>query len=144
MSWLNWQLRDEERYLLRFFKLLIALRRTQPSLRKASYDPTGSGERGIEWHGVKLNEPDWSQSSRSLAMFLRAPRGQAGDHLHVIANAWWEPLEFELPRYTWRRVVDTALPPPQDIVEPGAAVPLQHPLRYRVAGRSVVVLVAPR
>jgi glycogen operon protein len=145
LSWVDWQLDEERRYLLRFFKHLIAFRRTQPSLRRRSYEQERGGAPWIEWHGVRQGEPDWSWSSRSFAMFLRALRGQAGDHIYVIANAWWEPLEFELPApFAWRRVLDTALPPPDDIVAPGASVPVAHPLRYRAAGRSVVVLVAPR
>ena len=47
------------------------------------------------WHGVKLNEPDWGDRSHSLA--LGAELRREGLRFHFILNAFWEPLEFELP-----------------------------------------------
>ena len=61
---------------------------------------------------------------------------------HLILNAYWEPLEFELPRLergTWRRWIDTALDSPEDIV-PWDKAPPVHANAYRVADRSVVML----
>jgi hypothetical protein len=40
----------------------------------------------------------------------------------------------------WRRVVDTSLPSPQDILEPGKEAQLHDP-KYKVGARSVVVLL---
>src|SRR5207249_10376797 len=79
------------------------------------------------WHGVKLFQPDWSSSSRTLAFTaeLRKPK----QLLHLILNAYWEPLEFELPRISdesggsWRRWIDTSLDSPHDIVEWQSAPP---------------------
>ena len=48
------------------------------------------------WHGVKLNQPDWSEWSHSVA--FAAEIRQEGLLVHLILNAYWEPLEFELPR----------------------------------------------
>ena len=65
----------------------------------------------------------------------------------MIANAYWEPLTFELPavnngrRDPWRRWIDTALDSPQDIVPwpDASSVPGYS---YWVGPRSVVVLYA--
>ena len=74
---------------------------------------------------------DLGPHSRSLAWSV-------GD-LYVIANAWWEPLEFQIQRPgRWRRVVDTSLPPPDDIVDDDDAVPVGQ--SYDVGPRSVVIL----
>ncbi len=60
-------------------------------------------------------------------------------------NAYWEPLEFELPSSDdrggnpWRRWIDTALESPLDIVEWQKA-PAISDHNYRVEARSVVVL----
>ena len=70
-----------------------------------------------------------------------------GASYHVVLNAYWGPLEFELPPaadgggQSWRRWIDTFLDAPHDIVEweHAPAVP-GH--RYRVEPRSVVVLFA--
>jgi glycogen operon protein len=67
--------------------------------------------------------------------------------LRVILNAYWEPLEFELPPVAdgacdpWRRWIDTFLDSPHEIVdwERAPSVPGQT---YRTGPRSVVVLFA--
>jgi isoamylase len=65
--------------------------------------------------------------------------------VHVILNAYWQPLEFELPRLDragenlWRRWIDTALESPHDILEWAKAEPL-HGYNYRAESRSVVML----
>ena len=64
-----------------------------------------------------------------------------------LLNAYWEPLEFELPAMDqaggnpWRRWIDTALDAPNDIVpwQTALAVP---GCTYQVEARSVVVLFA--
>ena len=47
------------------------------------------------WHGVKLNQPDWSDHSHSVALSAELPK--EGLLVHFIFNAYWEPLDFELP-----------------------------------------------
>ncbi len=95
------------------------------------------------WHGVKLNQPDWSPHSRSIAFTVELRR--EGLLAHFIPNAYWEPLEFELPPVnngggdTWHRWIDTALDSPQDIV-PWQTAPSIPGSLYRAEARSVVVL----
>jgi isoamylase len=61
---------------------------------------------------------------------------------HVIFNAYWEPLEFELPdRRPWKRWIDTTLDSPNDIV-PWREAPAVSGSRYAAGPRSVVVLHA--
>jgi glycogen operon protein len=66
---------------------------------------------------------------------------------HLILNAYWEPLDFELPPLansagdSWRRWIDTTLDSPQDIVEWQTA-PLVPSRTYKAGPRSVVVLFA--
>jgi glycogen operon protein len=94
------------------------------------------------WHGVKLGQPDWSQWSHSLALNVKTPDGLG---FHVILNAYWEPLDFELPPLTegvevWHRWIDTSLDSPQDIVDWRASPPVSGQT-YRAGERSVVVLI---
>jgi glycogen operon protein len=95
------------------------------------------------WHGVKLGQPDWSYSSHSLAFGARSPT--IGLWIYVILNAYWEPLEFELPAVggdgvnVWRRWIDTTLDSPNDIVELETA-PTVPGRTYRAGPRSVVIL----
>jgi glycogen operon protein len=70
---------------------------------------------------------------------------QTSEHLHVMLNAYWEPLVLELPvtakGRAWRRMVDTALESPQDVCDP--PVPLASGQeKYTCQARSSVVLVS--
>ena len=74
----------------------------------------------------------------------RASAGQM--RIHLILNAYWEPLDFELPldegeENPWRRWIDTALDTPHDIV-PWQTAPAVPGGTYRAEARTVVVLFA--
>lgn len=62
-------------------------------------------------------------------------------------NAYWEPLEFELPPLSsdapaaWRRVIDTSLESPHDI-SPWTEAPVVETATYKVQDRSIVLLIA--
>ena len=69
------------------------------------------------------------------------------DLLYLMANAYWEPLDFHLPaangldQRTWRLAVDTSQPAPDDI-HASQDMPLLDGTRCRVGPRAVVALVA--
>jgi glycogen operon protein len=100
----------------------------------------------IEWHGVALHHPDWSDPSHSLAFTVRSLRSRF--LLHGMLNAYWEPLTFELPpvpdarRQSWRRWIDTSLLPPDDI-RPWEEAPSVSQATYVVPPRTSVFLVLP-
>jgi glycogen operon protein len=100
----------------------------------------------IEWHGVALNRPDWSEHSHSVAFTLRSLGARF--LLHGMLNAYWEPLAFELPpvpaesQQRWRRCIDTALASPDDFC-PWETAPFVEQASYVVQPRSLVVLVLP-
>jgi glycogen operon protein len=143
-GWLDWLLLSKHADVHRFLKLLIArrlLRDTEHELRRISLNQLIRTARKA-WHGVKVDQPDWSPYSHSLAFSVALPR-QAWQ-IHLILNAYWEPLEFELPRIndpTWCRWIDTALDSPHDIVDWNLASPVQRDT-YRADSRSVVVLIS--
>jgi len=145
ISWFNWDSVDKEQHLVRFTQGLIHfiqnlkifriehLLRVTDSFHEEPY---------IVWHGTSLGEPDWSTDSHSLAFTLHYPN--AGEQLHIILNAYWETLSFQLPPIRpdegWHRIVDTALTPPQDFCYPEDA-PLVEGDYYLVTPRSSVVLM---
>jgi glycogen operon protein len=98
----------------------------------------------VQWHGVRLNAPDWSNESHTLAATVRLLGYPL--LLHLIINAYWEPLEFEIPELdppheAWRRCIDTYLDPPDDICGWASARALQGST-CRVEPRSLVLLLA--
>jgi isoamylase len=146
MSWFDWSLIAEHRDVHRFVRLLCAQRvfeDTEPERQRLSLTQVlRSAKRA--WHGVKLGRPDWAVSSHSLAFSAETQHDQL--LVHVILNAYWEPLDFELAPLSgsdplWRRWVDTSLESPDDIVEWDAARPVPGRV-YRAGPRSVAALFA--
>jgi glycogen operon protein len=144
-SWFDWTLLTKHADILRFVTLLNArrvLRDAEPERHRVSLNQLLRGV-NLAWHGVKLNQPDWSEHSHSIA--FTAGLRQERLLFHVILNAYWQPLDFELPRLDsagenpWRRWIDTALDSPHDILEWAKGEPL-HGYNYRAESRSVVML----
>jgi isoamylase len=144
ISWFDWDLCRQNQDILRFTRQMIRYRLNLD--RTPGYHVTFkkllSGAR-IEWHGVELGKPDWSDDSHSLALTIYSA---AGDWVHhFLLNAYWEPLNFELPPISgsitthWLRLIDTSLESPDDVVEAGAGVPVEG-FQYRVHPRSCVML----
>ena len=147
ISWLDWNLLGKHADVHRFTTLVIArrlLRDAEAENRRISLTQM-IREANKAWHGVKLNQPDWSDHSHSIAFTVESQK--EGQLFHLMLNAYWEPLDFELPpvhngrRDPWRRWIDTALDSPNDIVEWQTA-PSTPGWTYRVAPRSVVMLYA--
>jgi isoamylase len=146
-SWFNWTLVTKHADVLRFVTLLIARRLqrgTEHERRRMSLIQLIE-QATKEWHGVKLNQADWGDWSHSLALTAEIRKDKL--RFHLILNAYWEPLDFELPmgdegkEISWRRWIDTALDSPHDIV-PWQAAPAVPNRTYRAEARSVVVLLA--
>jgi glycogen operon protein len=145
LNWFDWSLLARHADIHRFATLLIA-RRLQRDLRH-ELRRESLNERlrhaKFNWHGVKLGLPDWGEFSHTLTIGVDLP--DEGLRFHVMLNAYWEPLDFELPhgedQYAWRRWIDTALDPPDDIV-PWREAPLIPGGDYSVRDRSAVVLIA--
>jgi glycogen operon protein len=144
-TWFDWSLLEKHADVNRFVSLLAARR----SLRDVEHERQRVSlnaflrEAHKAWHGVKLHQPDWGDSSHSIA--LGAELRNEGIFLHFILNAYWEPLEFELPDVdsgaSWHRWIDTALDSPNDIV-PWQTAPTIEGNHYQVGARSVVMLIS--
>ena len=98
ISWVDWRMAESNAGLLRFFRLMIDFRKRSPLLRRESFELNGENGFHITWHGIKCMQADWGSEARSLAMqwTLLHPDGSRDD-VHFVANAYWEPLEFQLP-----------------------------------------------
>jgi glycogen operon protein len=137
-SWVDWSLAEKNAGLLRFTRMMIALRQRYFTLAREQF------VNRVTWHGTKVGEPDWTGHKRVLAFQLGGAQGQPD--LYVLFNAHWEWQKVALPssggQWRWRRLVDTNLPVPDDIVEARDAVPLCPAHTYVAAPRSAVILIA--
>ena len=125
ISWFDWRLTEKNRSLLRFWKLLIAARsqfHAKRDGRPAEFFKGEVNERGlpdIAWHGTQLDKPGWNDPNARCLACTRAGFGSEPD-LHAVLNMYWDALDFEVPIVPgrrWRRLVDTARPSPDDIIE---------------------------
>ncbi|MGB7947104.1 MAG: glycogen debranching protein GlgX [Candidatus Binatia bacterium] len=148
ISWFDWSLLERHADIHRFVRALNTFRQRRDVVAEESKLSLNQLlERAkIEWHGVALQNPDWSEHSHSLAFTLQSLSGNF--LFHVMLNAYWEPLTFELPpapaeaRHLWRRCVDTALPSPDDF-RPWESAPFVEQATYMLQPRSVVGLMLP-
>ena len=135
ITWLDWARLEQNRDVFRFFRQMIAFRKAHPSIGRATF-----WREDVRWFGPD-GAVDLDAESRRLAYLLRGA-AVGDDDLYVMMNGHWEDCDFALQDgrpSDWRRVVDTAQPSPEDIVEPGMESRLKT-ASYPVRARSVVVL----
>ncbi len=154
ISWLNWDLDEEQAHFLEFCQHMTSLCHSQPVLSRRNFflgrRIRGAGVKDISWltqDGNEIADSDWHSGLRALGMRLNGEsidevdeRGQSivGDSLLVLLNSQADPAKFRLPRHKpserWVPFVDTAL---RD-VETAA---YSHDDEYSLQSRSVVVLI---
>ncbi|MFV0458382.1 MAG: glycogen debranching protein GlgX [Actinomycetales bacterium] len=160
ISWMDWDLGDEQVSMLRFTQKMVALRQKHPVFRRRRFfkgraDHGGETDLGdIAWftiRGEHMTEQDWTNGlARSMAVFLNGdaipepdPFGQrvVDDSFYFLLNAYYEPLDFVMPPAEygaeWTVVIDTATDDAEALVIPaGDSITVQP--------RATVVLTRPR
>jgi len=135
-TWLDWDLREKNKDIFRFFKGMIAFRKAHPSLARSRF-----WREDVSWYGVS-GQVDLGYLSHSLAFCLHGSSQQDRD-IYVMINTYWEDLNFQIQEGNagqWMRVVDTSMPSPSDLFEIGKEKAILS-LNYEVKARSVVVLL---
>lgn len=143
INWVDWKFTEGNSDLMRFTRLLIALRKRHSLLRRRTFFQNG---KGISWHGATPGGADWSQEAHWLAFLLEgkeAPKGPEPS-LFVMMNASEEKHYFSIPDAgsDWLLVADTSRDSPNDFHEDknsGENVG-RGCSRYRVRPRSMVIL----
>jgi glycogen operon protein len=143
VSWLDWSLAQANSDFLRFVREMVTLRKRHPALRRRTFLQPGD----VVWHGTRPDRPDFSATSRTLALVLDGRRtGREPDRdFYVAFNAWREAVTFVVPAAPqgrpWRRVVDTALASPLDIVGLDEGPVVHTYSEYVMAPYSLLVLI---
>jgi glycogen operon protein len=151
-SWVNWELAERNAEFLRFVRELIWLRHRHPALRRPTFF-RGEGPKpgvgpDVTWHGTEPGKPDFSPTSRTLALAIdgRLSDGAPDRDFYLAFNAWREALPFRAPLSPsgrrWRRLIDTALPSPNDLMTEDAGPEVPPGAVYAVAPHSLVVYLS--
>ena len=121
LTWFNWDLVEKNKDIFRFVKILIK-KRLKRETAQANFNMS-LGEflhhSVIDWHGVRLHQPDWSESSSSIAITIMTLSGKMA--MHYMINAYQKNLEFDIPEtlnskpVIWNRWIDTSRESPEDI-----------------------------
>jgi glycogen operon protein len=127
ISWIDWDLDDRGKALMRFTRRLLALRKAHPVLRRRRFfqgvHVRGSGLKDLAWFrhdGAEMAAADWDSQQKVIGLLLggdaiqwQDERGQpiVDDSLLMLLNAERVPCRFRLPDIqwaaSWEVVVDT-------------------------------------
>ncbi len=125
----------------------------RPAPKSPPLPPSMVGLADVYWHGTEPNAPDFSAESREVAFTIdgrftgredEQPRGDSDIYVAIngndMATAFMIPIGPQGRR--WRRVVDTSLASPDDIVPESVGKVIAEGSRYPVGPFSLVVLVS--
>ncbi|MER8033099.1 glycogen debranching protein GlgX [Streptomyces bauhiniae] len=161
VSWIDWDLTEEQRALADFTRRLIGLRAEHPVLRRRRFfrGETATKRKqplpDLIWlrpDAREMTDQDWRRGdAHSVGVFLNgdaiAERDAYGgrvvdDSFLLLLNGFWEPVDFRLPAASygerWTTLIDTADPegvPDERERKAGT--------RLRVESRSLVLLSRP-
>jgi glycogen operon protein len=152
IGWVNWDLANRNADFLRFVREMIWLRKRHPALRRQSFfrgrvawDKHWSD---VEWHGQWPFRPDWGPGSTTLAYTLdgRFTGREPDRDFYVACNGGWENKPFRVPPSPsgrpWRRIVDTALAAPLDIVSEDEGPHVAEGTTLYLMPYSLVILIS--
>ena len=112
LGWMNWDDDQMDLELLDYLKYLIKLRK---KLLKLINPIPYKEPRDLEeipkyyWHGTKLNNPDWSSWSHTIAFSIN--KGETNPLVWAGFNAYSKSIDFCLPKSksNWLKVIDTGI-----------------------------------
>jgi isoamylase len=154
ISWLQWDLNDEQKQMLEFVRGMIAVRKTEPVFCRQKYfqgrSIRGDDKSDVSWVGIdgkELNDEAWNAGFvKCLGLRLDGKligevnnHGEPieGDTVLLILNAHHESIHFMLPTPVadafWEPLMDTAQ-------FPGRLSDTKGGTEYELLGRSIALL----
>ena len=118
LGWMNWEHGQQDLELLEYFKYVIKIRKKLINIFNPSFFPNNQTNENIptyHWHGTKLDSPDWSSWSHTVAFSIN--KGNTNPLVWIGLNAYSKSIDFPLPKckYNWLKVIDTSM---SEIFEP--------------------------
>jgi len=110
LGWMNWEHGQQDLELLEYFKYVIKIRKKLINIFNPSSflnKQTNENIPKYHWHGTKLDSPDWSSWSHTVAFSIN--KGNTNPLVWIGFNAYSKSIDFHLPKckYNWLKVIDT-------------------------------------
>jgi glycogen operon protein len=152
IGWVNWELDDDGKSLLRFVRRLIKLRQAYPILRRGRFLVGNYNEeigvKDVTWlspDGSEMSIEQWEdRNGRCLGMLMDGRAQVSGIRrpgqdatLLLVVNAHHDGVNFTLPKVpegiSWTCLIDTNQPDSHSHGE------LQFGTEYTITGRSLLL-----
>ncbi len=145
LGWMIWDVDDCDNELKNFLKKIIRIRKDLSGLFSPETTPVSepslpynSQELWIQWHGVKVNSPDWSSWSHTISYSIN--QGRKGSVIWLGLNGYDQSMQFELPESTssWMKIIDTSLIKEKEI----GPKHISNQDEIQIESRSLVLIVS--
>ncbi len=112
LGWMNWEHDQQDLELFEYFKYVIKIRKKLIKIFNPSFFPNNQTNENIptyHWHGTKLDSPDWSSWSHTVAFSIN--KDKTNPLVWIGLNAYSKSINFPLPKckYNWLKVIDTSM-----------------------------------
>ncbi len=145
LTWIDWNLGQAKKEVLRFVRLMIQLRKRHNSIMRRRFLTSETvGERGlidISWYDPQLQTPDWNDHNARFLAFTLAGLSEDETDLFIVINFSDEKINVDLPQIQgrlWQLAVNTDATSPNDIIEPKAQIPYREN-SFLVSEKSIVI-----
>jgi len=152
ISWIDWNLIDNNHAIFEFVKNMITFRKNHPVLRKrhfASSENPQDGNSEFSWHGTRPFLPDWSDNCKIIGCMLNGEAAvsenkKRDSDIYFVCNASLFNYRIELPESPsgrqWRLVTDTA--DKEHTFFPDGNISVLTDNMYRVKKQSAILFIA--
>jgi glycogen operon protein len=157
LSWLDWNLTDDERGFVEFVAQMVSFRRRHPVFSRRRFlqgRTLSEGVKEVAWlrpDGEEMTDEDWHTAfNRCLGVYMAGTviervdkRGKPvrDNNFLVLFNAHHEEIPFLLPEFhaggAWQAVLDTS-----NDKHPFEQKPFNAGAQYPLQGRSMALLIA--
>lgn len=155
ISWIDWDLVEQNQEFVRFTQTLIAFRKSQPTVRREQF-LTGSpinaeGIPDVSWFSHLGTAIDWQSHEMGMICLLAAPPRsedpqEIGRDVLIMLNSGQHDLDFMIPAISkhkiWRLFIDTAAETPNDVFPDHQGPLLPTNGKRKMITRSMAVFVA--
>ena len=109
LGWMNWNELSKNTELLNYVKKIIGIRKNLINIINPTINKENNAYQNIQyqWHGTKLEKPDWGSWSHTLAFSINKDKIPL---IWIGLNAYSKNIIFSIPpsNNNWMKVIDTS------------------------------------